>query len=175
MSNLTFKFMYFILIFRDLFLGPKKILRKIDNIRNGSSVLDYGCGPGSFTIAAAELVGDKGKDYAADIHPLAIQHIQKLASKKGFDNIKTIYTDCNTGLEDSSIDVILLYYVLHDFHNPYEIVGELYRVLKSDGVLTIRDHKLSDHEVSALITKPSSESFKFQKKVDCNILTFVKS
>jgi hypothetical protein len=48
-------------------------------------------------------------------------------------------------------------------------------VLKSDGVLTIRDHKLSDHEVSALITKPSSESFKFQKKVDSKILTFVKS
>jgi ubiquinone/menaquinone biosynthesis C-methylase UbiE len=67
--------MYFILIFRDLSLGPKKILRKIDNIRNGSSVLDYGCGPGNFTIAAAELVGDKGKVYAADIHPLAYPEI----------------------------------------------------------------------------------------------------
>lgn len=75
MSNLTFKLMYFILIFRDLFLGPKKILRKVDNIRNGSSGLDYGCGSGSFTIASAELVDDKGKVYAADIQPLAIQHI----------------------------------------------------------------------------------------------------
>ena len=47
-------------------------------------------------------------------------------------------------------------------------------MLKSDGVLTIRDHKLSDDEVSALITKPSSESFKCQKKVAGKILIFIK-
>jgi ubiquinone/menaquinone biosynthesis C-methylase UbiE len=177
MSSISFKFMHFILIFRDQFLGPKEILRKIDNIRNGSSVLDYGCGPGSFTTAAAELVGGEGTVYAADIHSLAIQYVQKLASKKGFYNIKTIYTSCDTGLKDSSIDVILLYYVLHDFHNPYEIIRELHRVLKSDGILTIIDHKLSDDEVIALVTNSSSSSssFKFLKKLDGHILIFINS
>lgn len=174
MSNISFKAMYFILRFRDLFLQPKKVLRKIGNIRKGTSVLDYGCGPGSFTIAVAELVGEEGKVYAADIHSLAIQHIQKSASKKGLNNIKTILTDCNTDLEDSSIDVILLYYVLHDFHYPDEIIRELYRVLKSDGILTVRDHKLSNDEVNALITK-TSLAFKFEKAINDKILVFVKS
>jgi ubiquinone/menaquinone biosynthesis C-methylase UbiE len=125
-------------------------------------------------MAAAELVGEKGKVYAADIHSLAIQHIQKSASKKGLNNIKTILIDCNTDLVDSSIDVILLYYVLHDFHNPHEIIRELYRVLKSDGILTVRDHKLSNDEVNALVTKTPTE-FKFEKKIEGEVLVFMKT
>jgi len=88
MSAFSFKFMYFILKFRDAFLRPRKILNKIEDIRNGVSILDYGCGPGSFTMVAAEMVGKDGTVIAADIHPLAIK--QRSASKKGLKNIKTI-------------------------------------------------------------------------------------
>ena len=119
-------------------------------------------------------MGEEGKVYAADIHPLAIQHIQKLASTKVLNNVKTIRTHCNTDLVDSSIDVILLYYVLHNFHSPAEITKELQRVLKSDGVLTVIDHKLSNDEVNALVTKTSS-TFKFEKAINDKILVFVKS
>ncbi|MGB7881896.1 MAG: class I SAM-dependent methyltransferase [Nitrososphaeraceae archaeon] len=174
MGAFSFKFMYFILKFRDAFLRPRKILNKIEGIRNGVSILDYGCGPGSFTMVAAEMVGKDGTVIAADIHPLAIKQIQKSASKKGFKNIKTILTDGNTGLPDSSIDIILLYYVLHDFHNPYGIIRELYRVLKSDGILTVIDHKLRDEEVNALLTK-SSSAFEFRNKINGKILVFVKT
>jgi ubiquinone/menaquinone biosynthesis C-methylase UbiE len=63
--------------------------------------------------------------------------------------------------------------VLHDFHNPDEIIRELSRVLKPDGVLTVIDHKLRDKEIKALIAKPSlSSRFKFQKKIDDQILVF---
>jgi ubiquinone/menaquinone biosynthesis C-methylase UbiE len=99
-------------------------------------------------MVAAEMVGKDGTVIAADIHPLAIKQIQRSASKKGLTNITTVLTGGNTGLPDSSIDIILLYYVLHDFHNPYGIIRELYRVLKSDGILTVLDHKLRDQEVS---------------------------
>jgi ubiquinone/menaquinone biosynthesis C-methylase UbiE len=174
MSAFSFKFLYFILKFRDAFLRPRKILNKIEDIRNGVSILDYGCGPGSFTMVAAEMVGKDGTVIAADIHPLAIKQIQRSASKKGLTNIKTILTGGNTGLPDSSIDIILLYYVLHDFHNPYGIIRELYRVLKSDGILTVIDHKLRDEEVNALLTK-SSSAFEFRNKINGKILVFVKT
>jgi len=174
MSAFSFKSMYFILKFRDAFLRPRKILNKIEGIRNGVSVLDYGCGPGSFTMAAAEMVGKNGTVIAADIHPLAIKQIQKSALKRGLKNIIIILTGGNTGLPDSSIDIILLYYVLHDFHNPYEIIRELYRVLKSDGILTVIDHKLRDEEINALLTK-SSSAFEFRNKINGKILVFVKT
>ena len=78
-------------------------------------------------MAAAEIVGKNGTVFAADIHPLAIEHTQKSASKKGCRNIKTILMADNTGLPDSFIDMILLFYVLHDFYIPHKIIGELDR------------------------------------------------
>lgn len=174
MSTFSFKSMQFILKFRDAFVNPRQILTKIEGIRNGVSILDYGCGPGSFTMAAAELIGKNGTVFAADIHPLAIEQVQESASKKGFKNIKTILTADNTGLPDSSIDIVLLFYVLHDFHIPCKIIRELNRVLKSDGILTVIDHKLGDEEVNALLTKPTS-AFKFRSKINGRILVFVKT
>jgi predicted nicotinamide N-methyase len=61
--------------------------------------------------------------FAADIHPVAIEHIQKSASKRGCKNIKTILMADNAGLPDSFIDMILLFYVLHDFHISHKTIG----------------------------------------------------
>ncbi|MCK4241915.1 MAG: methyltransferase domain-containing protein, partial [Dehalococcoidia bacterium] len=60
--SLTYKF-------RDLRLPRMDILKEV-GIEPGFHVLDYGCGPGSYTIPLAELVGESGKIYALDIHPL---------------------------------------------------------------------------------------------------------
>ena len=69
MSDISFYFMSFFFKFRDFFSSPIKILEKI-GIRSGWNVLDYGAGPGSYSIPAAQLVGPTGKVYAADIHTL---------------------------------------------------------------------------------------------------------
>lgn len=47
--------------------------------------------------------------YALDIHPLAIQMVQNLPSKKKLMNVTTIHSDCRTGLPDKSLDVVLWY------------------------------------------------------------------
>lgn len=103
MSNLSFRFMSFYFRIRDLFSSPIKILKQI-GIRPGSYVLDYGCGSGSYTIPAAQLVGPTGKVYAADIHPLAIREVQKKASMRRHSNIHTILSNCNTQLPSASIE-----------------------------------------------------------------------
>lgn len=79
-SNLDFKLMALTYKFRDFFLPPKNILKEVE-IKSGSHVLDYGCGPGSYIIPLVELVGKDGKIYALDIHPLAIKKVQSIASK----------------------------------------------------------------------------------------------
>ena len=60
-------------------------------------------------MAAAEMVGKNGTVFATDIHPVAIEYIQKSASKRGYKNIKTILMADNTGLPDSFIDMISCY------------------------------------------------------------------
>ena len=50
MSKFSFKAMILILRVRDLFRPPQKVLSKVDMIKPGTHVLDYGCGPGNYTI-----------------------------------------------------------------------------------------------------------------------------
>src|ERR671911_742967 len=100
MSKFSFKAMILILRVRDLFKSPQKVLSEVDMIKPGTHVLDYGCGPGNYTIIAAELVGPYGKVYAVDIHPLAIREVQKKARMKGLKNVHTILTDYKTYLPD---------------------------------------------------------------------------
>ena len=121
MNNLGFRFMSIYFRFRDYFFPPIKILEKVA-IPAGSNVLDFGAGSGSYSVPAAQLVGPAGKVYAADIHILAIREIRKKADMKGIKNIHTIHTDCETKLPDASIDIVLLFYVLHGFKNPDSII-----------------------------------------------------
>lgn len=112
MGNLHFRLMAWSLKLRDLFLRPRFILEEVQ-IKHGSIVLDFGCGPGSYSVVAADTVGPAGKVYALDIHPLAGRMVQKAAAKKSLKNIETICSDCATGLEDTSVDVVLLCDTFH--------------------------------------------------------------
>jgi ubiquinone/menaquinone biosynthesis C-methylase UbiE len=137
--------------FRDLFFPRMSILMEV-GIQPGFHILDYGCGPGSYLIPLAEWVGKWGKIYTLDIHPLAIQRVQSIASKKRLENVETILSDCKTGLPDKSMDVVLLYDILHDLSDPNGILTEIHRVLKPNGILSLSDHHLKDNEMISKIT-----------------------
>jgi ubiquinone/menaquinone biosynthesis C-methylase UbiE len=150
-SNLGFRLMAFIFKFRDFYRPRRNILKEAE-IKQGDYMLDYGCGPGSYIIPLSELTGKSGKIYALDSHPLAIRMVQKIVSKKRLTNVKTIYSDCNTGLPDNSIDVVLLYDVLHDLNKPDEVLEELHRVLRSNGILSVSDHHMKENEIVSKVT-----------------------
>ncbi len=170
MSESNFKFMVNHFKNRDSKYPPSKKIEKT-SIKNGSIVLDYGCGPGSYTIAAAEIVGNTGKVYAADIHPLAIKEVEKSAKEKGLKNIETILTDCDTNLEDNCIDNILLLDIYHDLSDPLSILKELHRVLKKDGFLSVDDHHFNEDEIKSKITNSKFFEF-FERKKE--LLNFTK-
>ena len=151
MSNLDFRFMSFSYIFRDIFLPRRNKLAEA-GIKPGFSILDYGCGPGSYTIPAAQLVGKSGKVYALDIHPLAVKQVQKAVAKRGLANIETILSDCDTTLPDEKVDVVLLYDILHELSEPDKVLAELHRVLRAGSILSVNDHHLTEEEITAKIT-----------------------
>ena len=151
MSGFHFGLMSFGYKFRDLFLPRQNVLAEV-GIKPGSRVLDYGCGPGGYIVAAAELVGKSGKIYALDIHPLAIQKVKDIVSKKNLTNVATICSDCKTGLPDNSMDVVLFYDINHGLSSPNEVLAELHRVLKPKGVLSFSDHHLAGDAIVSAIT-----------------------
>ena len=169
-SKLNFKFMSFLFKIRDFFKSPIKKVERAE-IKHGDLVLDYGCGPGSYSIAAAEIVGSLGKIYAADIHPSAIKEVNKRALKKNLRNIKTIQTDCKTGLEPNSIDIIICFDMLHGIEDKNCILKEFHRVLKPKSILSFDDHHMKENEIVENLT--SEGLFKLVDKKD-NQYNFVK-
>jgi len=170
MSNFLFRFMSLGYMFRDLGHPPEDKVKEA-SIKPGFCVLDYGCGPGSYTIVAAELAGETGKVYALDIHPLAIQSVHTRASKKGLTNVETIHSDCKTGLADCSIDVVLLYDTFHTLNDPDSVLQELHRVLKENALLSFSDHHMAEDEIVSGITK--NGLFRLSKKGE-RTYTFLK-
>ena len=151
MSSVGFKFMNIAFRVRDL-LGSRMDVLKEAGIKPGFCVLDYGCGPGSYIAPLAKLVGVSGKIYALDIHPLAIKEVQKKVSQKAIKNLKTIESDCNTGLPDNQVDVILLYDTFHDLSLPDDVLRELHRVLKPDGTMSFSDHHMNEKDILTRVT-----------------------
>jgi ubiquinone/menaquinone biosynthesis C-methylase UbiE len=151
MSCLGFKLMQFMFKVRD-FLGHRLDVLKEAGIKPGSTVLDFGCGPGGYSAPLAELAGPSGRIHALDIHPLAIREVKRIAARKGIKNIETIESDCRTGLSDNSVDTVLLYDVFHGLVRPNEVLRELRRVVKADGILSFSDHHMKEEEILARVT-----------------------
>ncbi len=149
--NLHFRLMSLTYKFRDFFRPRMDILKEAD-IQKGSHVLDFGCGPGSYIIPLADLIGPSGKIYALDIHPLALKMVKKRAAKKHLANLTTIQSDGLTGLPNGSIDVALLYDVFHDLGRPEIVLKELHKVLKPAGILSLSDHHLKENEIISGVT-----------------------
>jgi ubiquinone/menaquinone biosynthesis C-methylase UbiE len=160
-SNLDFRLMSLAYKIRDFRQPRIRVLEEV-GIKAGFQILDYGCGPGSYITPLVKLVGKSGKIYALDVHPLAIKVVQRLASRKGITNVQVILSDCDTGLSPASIDVVLLYDIIHDLENRTGVLTELHRVLKPEGILSVSDHHLKENEIISRVIRGGL--FKFKSK-----------
>lgn len=158
-SNLGFEVMSMMFRIRDILKPRHDILREVD-IGVGSTVLDFGCGPGSYLLPLSGLVGTSGKIFALDVHPRSLQKVNKLAL--AIPTIETILSDCHTGLPVGSIDVVLLYDVLHELNHPAEVLREIHRVLKPTGTLSVNDPHWEEREIIAKVT--AGNIFRFSHK-----------
>jgi cyclopropane fatty-acyl-phospholipid synthase-like methyltransferase len=68
--------------------NPRKILAP--HVREGTTVLDLGCGMGTFTLDLARFVGSRGRVLAADIQPRMLAEVERRAAKAGLlDRVET--------------------------------------------------------------------------------------
>ncbi len=86
------------------------------------------------------MVGEEGKVYAVDIHPLAIEAVIKKIKKFNLDNVEPVLVDGYTcGLTDGTADVIFAIDMFHNISNPEAFLKELRRIIKQGGFLIIED------------------------------------
>jgi ubiquinone/menaquinone biosynthesis C-methylase UbiE len=139
-------------VLRDLLIPRMQVLKEV-GIREGDHVLDYGCGPGGYIVPLAKLVGRTGKIYALDMHPLAMDMVRRRVATNHLENVETIHSECDTGLPDKSLDVVLLYDIFHFFDDPDRILKEIHRILKPEGVLSFSDHHMKEPAIVSGVTE----------------------
>jgi tRNA A58 N-methylase Trm61 len=109
-------------------------------VSEAQTVLDYGCGPGTFAIASARIVGQKGRVYAFEVRAQLLEQVKERARQAELSNIIPVLSDSSKleiELPDKNIDVILVYDVMHEIKDQKGLLQELHRVLKDDGILSV--------------------------------------
>ncbi len=118
------------------FFDPECILRKLECV-GPINVLEFGCGYGSFTIAASRLITES--IFTLDIDRDMVERTQKLALSKGMKNVFAEIRDFvsdGSGKMKESMDYVMLFNILH-IESPNKLLLEALRVLKPNGLLSI--------------------------------------
>lgn len=129
----------------------ESILKYI-GIKRGQKVLDFGCGSGNYTIPAARVIGEQALVYALDEDKETLDQLMSKAKSIGLKNITRVDASGKSRirLDNESVDVVLLYDVLHYYYFPEEedrrqLLYEVYRVLKPNGFLSLYPTHLESH------------------------------
>lgn len=149
-----FRIEMWVIRLRDRFRSPVKVLVQA-GVRPGMTVLDFGCGPGGFSLAAAELVGPEGRVIAVDVQRPALASVRRAVARRGIGNMSAIQGSDMPELPTGAMDMALLYDVLHCHPEPDRVrtvLTSLYRLLKPGGVLSVRDHHLQEATLLGIVT-----------------------
>lgn len=122
--------------------NPNAILRNAE-ISQGEKVADFGCGVGYFVMEASRIVGVSGRIFAIDISKDILDALKRKAIDSGRRNIYGIKADLekpsSTGLDNESVDVVLIINVLYLVQKKETVLKEARRILKKGGKLVIMD------------------------------------
>jgi SAM-dependent methyltransferase len=109
-------------------------------VSQAQTVLDYGCGPGIFTIPSARIVGQRGRVYAFEARASLLERVREKAKEEALSNIVAVLSESSRptiDLPDDSVDIVLVYDVMHEIKDRPGLLRELHRVLKRDGILSV--------------------------------------
>lgn len=116
--------------------SPRRLLAPY--VREGITALDFGCGPGFFTLELARLVGSSGRVIAVDLQPAMLERVRVKAQGTELESRLTLH-QCQPnriGLS-TPVDFALAFYVLHELPDPAAFLTELRPLLTSHGQLFI--------------------------------------
>lgn len=122
---------------RQRLLQPSKLLRSL-GLHAGDALADIGCGPGFFTLPAAEIVGVRGLIYAADIQGDMLSTVKTRASEAKLNNIQVVKSnDTQVPIPPASVDMVLLAFTLHEIDQRARFLHRVSRLLKPGGKLVV--------------------------------------
>lgn len=106
-------------------------------LKEGSNVLDVGCGTGNHLIRMAEIYS-RGNYYGIDISKNSIEEASSKAIKKNLD-IKFICGDASdaSSLQDGFFDMVISIYSLYYVKNTQQLLNALRKKLSKSGRIAV--------------------------------------
>jgi len=126
---------------------PDRALRLL-KIAKGATVADVGAGSGYMTVRLAKIVGPMGRVYANDIQPGMLELLQKNITKAKLNNVVPVLGSFDDPkLPASSLDLVLMVDVYHEFSEPQAMLRHIRDALKPDGRMILLEYRGEDPEI----------------------------
>jgi ubiquinone/menaquinone biosynthesis C-methylase UbiE len=125
---------------RRLVTDPRRLLRGL--VRSGDTVVDLGCGPGFFTLPLAAMVGEAGRDAAADLQSAMLDRVSARAERQGlFGRIDVHECPADTLDLATEADFVLAFWMVHEVPDSRHFLSEVRGLLKQKARFLIVEPK----------------------------------
>ncbi|MDO5823080.1 class I SAM-dependent methyltransferase [Methanobrevibacter sp.] len=131
------------------FLDSDEIISEL-NLKGDETFMDAGCGDGHIAIKVLDDYLPNGTVYAVDVYDASIEDMETYKNENNVENLINIEADIPKGIpgvEDESVDVVLMVNVFHGFkasRTADDAIDEFARIIKRDGKIAIMDYKAWD-------------------------------
>jgi arsenite methyltransferase len=106
----------------------------------GERVLDLGCGAGTDSLVAAQMVGSSGSVVGIDMTPAMLAKARRAAAELGDTNADFVEGEVESlPFQDDSFDVVISNGVIDLVPDKDAVYSEIYRVLAPGGRIQIAD------------------------------------
>ena len=110
-------------------------------LHRGDRVADIGAGTGYFTALLAQVVGESGTVYAADIDTRAVRYMRSRFRREKAPQIRVIQASADDPKLPARVDLIFICDTWHHIEHRIDYARRLRRSLRKNGRLVIVDFK----------------------------------
>jgi predicted methyltransferase len=124
---------------RDEWQRPADILQWL-NVKEGSVVVDLGCGAGYFALKLSPIVGPRGAVLAEDIRRESLAFLWIRRFTRNARNVRVIRGETDDPhLPPVPVDAVLIANTYHELDRPTAILSLVFRAMRSGGRLVVVD------------------------------------
>lgn len=111
----------------------------LPHLREGLTVLDVGCGPGTVTLDLAEAVGSSGRVVGVEYVEAPLTQARLHAQERGDTRTRFALADVMALPYAASFDVVHAHQVLQHLPDPVGALRQMARATRPGGLVAVRD------------------------------------